>query len=66
MNVDLTRRGFFGTAGSLAALPFLPSLSAAAQEGPKFKLGTITYNIGATWNVPTLLQACKAAGYGYV
>jgi len=66
MTIDLTRRGFFGTAGSLAALPFLPSPPAAAEEGPPFKLGTITYNIGAAWDLPTLLAACKAAGYGYV
>ncbi|MBV8878506.1 MAG: sugar phosphate isomerase/epimerase, partial [Planctomycetaceae bacterium] len=67
MSIDLTRRGFLAAAGGLAALPLQPiPAAAAAQDGPRFKLGTITYNIGAAWDVPTLLQACKAAGYGHV
>src|SRR5262249_34402858 len=65
MSIDLSRRGFLGAAAAAAALP-LPRLPLPAPEGPKFRLGTITYNIGATWDVPTLLQACKAAGYGDV
>jgi hypothetical protein len=65
MTVDLTRRGFFAV-GTLAALSPETRVKADPQAGPKFSLGTITYNIGATWDVPTLLEACKAAGYGYV
>ena len=65
MNVDLTRRGFLA-AGAFTALSPRVRARGDAPEGPKFKLGTITYNIGAAWDVPTLLEACKAAGYGYV
>jgi len=67
MRLDLTRRGFLASTAGLAAQPLVPPPPAqAAPEPPSFQLGTITYNIGATWEVPTLLQACKAAGFGHV
>lgn len=66
MTHDLSRRGFFGAAAGLAAGSRWPGPAGGAEDPPKFKLGTITYNIGATWDLPTLLAACKAAGYGFV
>ncbi|HEV3028334.1 MAG TPA: sugar phosphate isomerase/epimerase, partial [Planctomycetota bacterium] len=66
MMPDLTRRSFIAAAGALAAGTHGARAKEDAPEGPKFQLGTITYNIGATWDVPTLLLACKAAGYGHV
>ncbi len=64
MTLDLSRRTFLGAS---AALPLLRSRPAeAVQEAAKFKLGTITYNIGAGWELPTLLQVCKTTGFGYV
>jgi sugar phosphate isomerase/epimerase len=66
MTLPLSRRGFIAAAGGLAAAPRWAPAAAPAPDGPKFKLGTITYNIGASWDVPTLLQACKTAGFGYV
>jgi len=67
MTLSLNRRAFLASAGALAALP-LPGAAASTppREDPKFHLGTITYNIGAAWDLPTLLSACKTAGYGYV
>ena len=67
MTLPLNRRAFLASAGALAALP-LPGAAAPvpAFDDAKFMLGTITYNIGAAWDLPTLLSACKAAGYGYV
>src|SRR6187399_1225985 len=67
MSFAPTRRAFLASAGALATLP-LPGLAASTPplEDPKLHLGTITYNIGAAWDLPTLLSACKAAGYGYV
>jgi sugar phosphate isomerase/epimerase len=64
----MNRRQFLGAAGSLAALPAIGRTHAAAPrvEEPKFKLGTITYNIAEKWDVATLLQACKAAKFEYV
>src|SRR5438477_12912554 len=67
MTIALDRRGFLAASGAFAALPLLGSRPpTAAQEGPKFKLGTITYNIAATWDLATLLQVCKTTGYGFV
>src|SRR5215831_12239798 len=61
---DLSRRAFLG---ATSALPLLRSRPAeAVQDTPKFKLGTITYNIGATWDLATLLHVCKTTGFGYV
>jgi sugar phosphate isomerase/epimerase len=67
MMPDLSRRGFLAASGALATLPCLGSGPAeASQDAPKFKLGTITYNIGATWDLATLIQVCKTTGFGYV
>ncbi len=67
MTLELSRRGFLASSGAAAAAPLFPAPPAApAQEPPKFKLGTITYNIGASWDLATLLQVCKSAGYGHV
>lgn len=67
MTQDLNRRGFLAAAGALASSPLLrPEAAQSAPEGPSFHLGTITYNVGAAWDLPTLLQVCKATGYGYV
>jgi len=66
MTIDLTRRGFLAAAGGLAAAPGWAASPPAAPDGPKFRLGTITYNIGAAWDLATLLQVCRSAGYGDV
>ncbi len=59
----LDRRSF------LAATPLaaLAARSTAArdeskQKPLKFRLGMVTYNVAAAWNVPTILKVCKAAG----
>lgn len=64
--MTVTRRGFFAAGGALGAAALLPAPAAEAQEAPRFRLGTVTYNIAATWDLPTLLQACKASGFGDV
>jgi sugar phosphate isomerase/epimerase len=67
MDADLSRRAFLAATGGLAAWsPRAVAARPESQDAPKFKLGTITYNIGAAWDVPTLLQACKASGFGHV
>ncbi|HXX93459.1 MAG TPA: sugar phosphate isomerase/epimerase family protein [Planctomycetota bacterium] len=69
----MNRRDFLGAAGTLSAWPALtPERSGAVgpaparPDEPKFRLGTITYNIGDKWDLSTLLAACKAARYEYV
>lgn len=67
MTFELTRRGFLASGAAMAASARFGSASdAVVQDAAKFHLGTITYNIAATWDLPTLLQACKTTGYGYV
>ncbi len=55
-----TRREFLHAAGALASGALLP---AGAQEPPKFKLGTVTYNIAAGWDLDTLIKVCRATGF---
>src|SRR5947209_3684206 len=61
----LDRRHFL-QAGALgaAALAAIPSTRAAGPEDkpPKFRLGLVTYNLAAAWDLPTLLRICKAVG----
>jgi len=56
---DLSRRAFLasvGAAGLAAALPARESVPA------KFKLGLVTYNVAAAWDLATTLRICKAVG----
>src|SRR3954464_8381049 len=39
---------------------------AAGGAELKFKLGLVTYNVAATWDVPTIAKVCKAAGIAAV
>lgn len=54
------RRDFLAGAGAISAGAILP---AARPEPPKFKLGAVTYNIAAGWDLDTLIRVCKAAGF---
>jgi sugar phosphate isomerase/epimerase len=61
------RRAFLTrTAGlGLTGLGFAQAGSAAAGEekpAAKFRLGIVTYNIAAQWDLPTILKVCKSVG----
>jgi sugar phosphate isomerase/epimerase len=56
----MDRRDFLAAAGALSAGALLP---VAAPEPPKFKLGTVTYNIAAGWDLDTLIKTCTASGF---
>lgn len=53
----------------LSAIP-LTALAATTVRGgeasklakPKYRLGLVTYNVAATWDLPTLLKVCKSVG----
>src|SRR5262245_39218567 len=64
------RRDFLAGAGLAAgALAGLPARAAPAPKpsaAPKFKLGMVTYNIAAAWDLPTLLDVCKKVGLAAV
>jgi sugar phosphate isomerase/epimerase len=64
----IDRRDFFVTAGTLAGTG-LAARSASAEpaitkaDAPlKFRLGIVTYNIAANWDLPTILRVCKHVG----
>lgn len=65
----LSRREFVA-AGTLSAAGLVASSAGAGQvrnaEAPRFRLGTVTYNIAHAWDVPTLLRICRSVGLSAV
>jgi sugar phosphate isomerase/epimerase len=60
----LNRRRFLQTTGALAAsgVDALPGRAAEDAKPLKFRLGLVTYNLAAQWDLPTLLKICKSVG----
>jgi sugar phosphate isomerase/epimerase len=62
----ITRRHFLQTgaagAAGLAAAPLTAAPEKADHKPARFRLGTVTYNIAAAWDLPTLLKVCKTVG----
>ncbi len=61
------RRTFLRTGGALAlagltATSASPASAEEKRQPPKFRLGMVTYNIAAKWDVPAILRVCKAVG----
>jgi sugar phosphate isomerase/epimerase len=59
------RRGFLQVSGGLAAGGLLasPEHARADTTAPrKFRLGLVTYNLAANWDLATLLRVCKNVG----
>src|SRR5689334_7681026 len=52
----------------LQAVPLVALAADATQAdtvkvaGPRFRLGMVTYNVAAVWDLPTLLKVCKDVG----
>jgi sugar phosphate isomerase/epimerase len=61
-----SRRRFLRTTGGLAAASLTPPSLGTAAEGdlpqPTYRLGIVTYNIAANWDLPTILRVCKKVG----
>ena len=63
--VFLPRRRFLQSTAALAATGLAASAArsqAAAAAPLKFRLGIVTYNVAADWDLPTILKVCKAVG----
>jgi sugar phosphate isomerase/epimerase len=63
------RRRFLAAAPLAAALAGPTRLlagSPAPKKAPTFRLGVVTYNVAAKWDLATLLKVCKAVGLGPV
>jgi sugar phosphate isomerase/epimerase len=58
-----SRRHFLEAASIAAAgLAARPRVALAEDKPLKFRLGIVTYNVAAAWDVPTILKICKAVG----
>lgn len=62
---DISRRGFLGSAGALAAGTAMAD-APSRQVQPRFRLGIVTYNIAAAWDLPTVLRVCQSVGLAAV
>ncbi|MCI0376635.1 MAG: sugar phosphate isomerase/epimerase [Gemmataceae bacterium] len=67
----MQRRQFLAGAGALTAagLPLPAAQATQPSSNPaalKFRLGIVTYNIAAAWDVPTILKICRAVGLAAV
>ncbi len=69
----LSRREFVTATGAVTAaglavssVAAAPLPQAASAPAPKFRLGTVTYNIAASWDLPTLLRVCRNVGLAAV
>jgi sugar phosphate isomerase/epimerase len=60
-----SRRQFMVGVGALAAVGAAQPTTETASQ-PKYRLGLVTYNIAATWDIPTLLRVCRTIGLGPV
>ncbi|HEY2910759.1 MAG TPA: sugar phosphate isomerase/epimerase, partial [Gemmataceae bacterium] len=58
---SLPRRSFLAASAAMLA----PSAASAAPPA-KFKLGLVTYNVPATWDLPTILKVCQEVGIAAV
>lgn len=58
------RRSFLAATGAVALAGGAVTADSPGKEDgkPKFRLGLVTYLVGAKWKVPVLLKVCKAAG----
>src|SRR5947208_16980320 len=69
---DLTRRGFLAGTTGAAAAGVLTGTAAAGQPPAgsaaplRYRLGIVTYNIAASWDIPTILRVCRAVGLAAV
>jgi len=71
--MHMDRRSFAKSSGLLAGACLSSSTlaahaKAAPEKGrePPFKLGMVTYNMAAKWDLPTLIKICKTVGIGPV
>jgi sugar phosphate isomerase/epimerase len=69
---DLSRRNFLTTTAASAGAGVLAT-NLSAQQPPaaqaaalRYRLGIVTYNIAANWDIATILRICRAVGLGPV
>jgi sugar phosphate isomerase/epimerase len=60
------RRQLLAGLGAATLVGVKPRAEAAPPSAAKFKLGMVTYNIAAAWDLATLLEVCKEVGLAAV
>lgn len=60
----VSRRSFLASSAAAVASSAIPVH--AADDVAKFKLGIVTYNVPANWDLPTILRVCKEVGIAAV
>ena len=64
---DFLQLGFFGAiTASTSQLALAESSSSTAGAAARFKLGIVTYNIAAKWDLATILRVCRNVGLAAV
>jgi sugar phosphate isomerase/epimerase len=64
----VSRRRFLQAAGTATAAGLAAGPAAAAPNAPavNYRLGIVTYNIAAAWDIPTILRVCRNVGLAAV
>ncbi|MCE9562198.1 MAG: sugar phosphate isomerase/epimerase [Planctomycetes bacterium] len=62
----LSRREFVAASAVGLTGGLLPQPAKSADDAAKFKLGLVTYNVPAMWDLPTILKVCKEVGIAAV
>jgi sugar phosphate isomerase/epimerase len=76
MKEHYSRRNFLSTAAVSAAVAVLPDYASASEKPEQksgialnphpVKLGLMTYNVGKSWDIDTIIKNCKAAKFEHV
>jgi sugar phosphate isomerase/epimerase len=63
-----SRRDFLLSAGALAVAGAAQAADAPAPARPplRYRLGIVTYNVAANWDIPTILRVCRNVGLAAV
>lgn len=64
---EFSRRDFLaqaaaGTGAGLLSANLATAQAPRAENAPRFRLGIVTYNIAANWEIPALLRICRGVG----
>ena len=61
-----SRRDLLLASAAAAVAPAAGVASRPAVAAPRYRLGIVTYNIAAAWDVPTILRVCRNVGLAAV
>jgi sugar phosphate isomerase/epimerase len=67
IRMQTTRRQFLASTAAVTATSGSPAaVPANGLQTPLFKLGMVTYNVAAQWDLATILKVCKTVGIAAV